>query len=48
MTKCVFGSTFIELILDIIDFSKIDLARINSEIKWFMFDNISKSDFDRK
>ena len=30
---CVFGSTFIELLLDIIDFVGIDLVRINFETK---------------
>ena len=44
----MFGSIFVKLILDTIDFSGIDLARINFEIKWFMFDNTSKSDSDRK
>ena len=48
LTKCVFGSAFVELILDKIDFSIIDLVRINFEIKWFMFVSTSKSDSDRK
>ena len=29
----VFGSTFVELILDRIDFIRIDLIRINFEVK---------------
>ena len=32
-TKCVFGSAFVELILDRIDFVRIDLGRIDFEIK---------------
>ena len=44
----MFGSAFIELILDKIDFVEIDLVRIDFEIKWFMFDNSSKSDSDKK
>ena len=48
MTKCVFGSVFVELILNRIDFIKIDLIRINFEAKLFMFSSSSKSDSDRK
>ena len=44
----MFGFTFVELILDRIDFIKIDLVRIDLEVKWFMFGNTSKNDFDRK
>ena len=39
----VFDFTFVELILDIINFD-----RINFEIKWFMFGSTFKSDSDRK
>ena len=46
--QCVFGYVFVELILDRIDFSRIDLVRINIEIKWFMFGSTSKSDSDIK
>ena len=48
MILYVFGSAFIELILDIIDFIKIDLVRIDFEIKLFIFGNSFKSDSDRK
>ena len=44
----VFGSAFVKLILDRIDFIKIDLVRIDFEIKLFMFSNSSKSNSDRK
>ena len=44
----VFGSTFIELILDRIDFVIIDLVRIDFEVKWFMFGSFSKNDPDKK
>ena len=44
----VFGSIFIELIIGRIDFVGINLARIDFEVKWFMFDSLSKSDFDIK
>ena len=44
----VFGSTFVELILTRIDFVEINLVRIDFEVKWFMFDSSSKSNFDRK
>ena len=33
----MFGSTFIELIIDRVDFVKIDLVRIDFEIKWFIY-----------
>ena len=44
----MFGSIFVELILDRIDFVGIDLGRIDFEVKWFMFGNFSKSDSDIK
>ena len=49
----MFGSTFVELILNRIDFVGIDLVgidlvRIDFEVKWFMFGRISKSDSDIK
>ena len=39
----MFDFTFVELILDRIDFVGIDF-----EIKWFMFDSSSKNDYGRK
>ena len=33
ITECVFGYAFMKLILDIIDFIRIDLVRINFELK---------------
>ena len=47
-TYNVFGSTFVKLILDIINFVEIDLIRINFEIKWFIFDSSFKSIYNRK
>ena len=44
----MFDSAFVELNLDRIDLVKIDLARIDFEIKWFIFDSSSKSNYDRK
>ena len=44
----MFGSTFVEFILDRIDFINIDLIRIDFEVKWFMFGSSSKSDSNRK
>ena len=41
--KCMFGSAFVELILDIIDFVGIDF-----EVKLFMFSSSSKSNSDEK
>ena len=45
---CVFDSVFVKLILDRIDFVRIYLVRNDFEVKWFMFGNSSKGDFDRK
>ena len=47
-TNSVFGFTFVELILDRIDFDRIDLIRIDFEVKWFIFGSSSKSDSDIK
>ena len=44
----MFGFAFVELILDRIDFDRIDLIRIDFEVKWFIFGSSSKSDSDRK
>ena len=44
----MFSSAFVELILDRIDLGGIDLARIDFEVKWFMFGSSSKSDSNRK
>ena len=44
----MFGSIFIELILDRINFIGIDLVKIDFEVKWFIFKNFSKSDSDIK
>ena len=44
----MFGSNFIELILDRINFVVIDLVRIDFEVKWFIFGSSSKSDSDIK
>ena len=44
----MFGSGFVELILDRIDLIGIDLVRIDFEVKWFMFGSSSKSNSDRK
>ena len=44
----MFGFTFVELILDIIDFDGIDLVIIDFEVKWFMFGSTFRSDSDRK
>ena len=48
VTYGVFGSNFVELILDRIDFIEIDLVRIDFEEKWFLFGTSSKSDSDKK
>ena len=48
MLQCVFSFTFIELILNRIDFVEIDLVRITFEVKQFMFDSFSNSDSDKK
>ena len=45
-SKSVF--VFIKMILDIIDFIKIDLVRIDFEIKLFIFDSFFKNNLDRK
>ena len=37
----MFGSTFVELILD-----RIDLVKIDFKVMWFMFSNSPKSDSD--
>ena len=47
-TISVVGSAFIELILHKIDFDGINLVRINFEAKLFMFNSLSKSDYDKK
>ena len=44
----VLSSTFVKLILDRNNFIEINLVKINFEEKWFIFDNSSKSDSDRK
>ena len=46
--ESMFSSVFIVLILERINFIGIDLIRINFKIKWFMFNNSFKSNFDRK
>ena len=43
MIEYIFGFAFVELILDIINFVEIDF-----EVKWFMFGNSSKSDYNKK
>ena len=47
-TNNVFGFTFVELILDRIDFVGIDLVKIDFEIKLFIFCSFSKSNSNRK
>ena len=44
----VFEIAFIELILDRIDVVGIDLVIIDFEVKWFIFSNFSKKDFEIK
>ena len=44
----MFGSAFVKLILDIIDFVEIDLVRIDFKAKWFMFGYSIKIDSNRK
>ena len=44
----MFGSAFTELILNRIDFVRINLIRIDLEVKWFMFGSFFKSDSDIK
>ena len=46
--KFIFGSTFVELILDRIDFIGINLIRIDFEINWFIFGSFVKNDFNKK
>ena len=44
----MFNSTYVELILDRINFVEIDLIRIDFDVKWFIFGSSSKSDYDIK
>ena len=45
---CMFGCTFVELILDKIDFIGINLVRIDFEVKLFIFGSSSKSNSNKK
>ena len=47
MTMCVFGSWFIKLILERINFVRIDLIKIDFKAKQFIFGISFKSDSDR-
>ena len=42
------SSAFVELILDEIDFVRIDLIKIDFKVKWFIFCSSFKSDSDKK
>ena len=44
----MFSSAYVELILGRINSVKINLIRIDFEIKWFIFDSSSKNNYDIK